>query len=228
MQMLNPVEAVLEATTRYLGTVAVLTEKELREPSLLPGWSRGHVVAHVANHALGVGRALRGLRTGAPMPVYDSQEARDADIEARAAGAAEELAGLSQLACLKLAGELRLMKALGVVQRVPDGPVLTTAQVVEARWREVEVHHADLGLGYSPADWPLPFASHLLHDAAVAHGDKVSLTLHARDLGETVLVGKGGHGVAGTAAELAWWLVGRGDGSALSATRDLPRLSSWR
>ena len=23
-----------------------------------------------------------------------------------------------------------------------------------SRWREIEVHHADLGLGYTPADWP--------------------------------------------------------------------------
>ena len=22
------------------------------------------------------------------------------------------------------------------------------------RWREVELHHVDLGLGYTPADWP--------------------------------------------------------------------------
>jgi maleylpyruvate isomerase len=25
------------------------------------------------------------------------------------------------------------------------------------RWREVELHHVDLGLGYTPADWPDEF-----------------------------------------------------------------------
>jgi maleylpyruvate isomerase len=25
------------------------------------------------------------------------------------------------------------------------------------RWREVELHHVDLGLGYLPADWPQPY-----------------------------------------------------------------------
>lgn len=229
MSLLNPVAAALDATSRYLSTVGTLTDEQLRGPSLLPGWTRGHVVAHVALNAQGIGRALRGLRTGEPQPMYDSPEARDADIEARAGGSAEELAGRSQLACLRLAGELRLMKALGQVERFPGGPAVDAATLVDARWREVEVHHADLGLDYGPADWPTPFAARLLHELASDRGDQgVALTLHARDLGETVLVGPGGHGVAGSAADLAWWLAGRGDGSALSATRSLPDLGAWR
>lgn len=228
MSLLNPVAAALDATSRYLATVASLTDGELAGPSLLPGWTRGHVVAHVALNAQGMARALRGMRTGEPVPVYDSREAREADIEERAGGSAEELASLSQLACLRLAGELRLMKALGDVDLVPGGPTLTTAGLVDARWREVEVHHADLGLAYSPADWPVPFAAHLLHTAAEDRGaEGVALTLHARDLGETVLVGPGGHGVAGAAAALAWWLVGRGDGADLAVTRPLPTLGPW-
>jgi len=228
MSLLNPVAAALDATSRYLSTVGALTDTQLREPSLLPGWSRGHVVAHVALNAQGMARALRGLRTGEPVPVYDSREARNADIEARAGGSAEELAGLSQLTCLKLAGELRLMKAIGEVELFPGGPVLDIAGLVEARWREVEVHHADLGLDYSPADWSLPFAAHLLHTTAEDRGaEGIALTLHARDLGETVMVGPGGHGVAGDAAAIAWWLVGRGDGSDLAVTRPLPTLGPW-
>ncbi|MDQ1373676.1 MAG: maleylpyruvate isomerase, partial [Actinomycetota bacterium] len=30
------------------------------------------------------------------------------------------------------------------------------------RWREVEVHHADLGVGYSSADWPESLAARWL------------------------------------------------------------------
>jgi maleylpyruvate isomerase len=229
MSLLNPVAAALDATSRYLSTVATLSDEQLREPSLLPGWSRGHVVAHVALNAQGIARALRGLRTGEPVARYDSPEARDADIEARAGQGAEELAGLSQLACLRLAGELRLMPALGQVDTFPGGPSVSIADLVDARWREVEVHHADLGLDYGPADWPLPFAARLLHELAEDRGEQgVALTLHARDLGETLLVGPGGHGVAGSAADLAWWLSGRGDGTALAVTRPLPDLAPWR
>jgi maleylpyruvate isomerase len=33
---------------------------------------------------------------------------------------------------------------------------------VWARWRECEIHHVDLNLGYRPADWPGPFVDTLL------------------------------------------------------------------
>lgn len=224
----NPIAAILEATDRYLTTVAALTDEDLRGPSVLPGWSRGHVVAHVALNAHGLARALRGLRMGTPVAVYDSNEQRDADIETYAAGSATELAGMTQMACLRIAGELNLLKAVGSVERTPGGQVLTVVDVVEMRWREVEIHHADLGLAYSPADWPADFASYLLEEAALDRGEEVRLTLHAQDIGKTFRVGPGGHGVAGTAGALAWWLVGRGSGDDLVSTRPLPTLGAWK
>lgn len=228
MSPVNPVEAVLEATTRYLTTLDGLSDEQLRAPSLLPGWTRAHVAAHVALNAHGFARALRGERTGEPVPMYDSQEARDADIEERASGSASELAALNQMASLRLAGELRLMKALASIERVPGGVVLDAARIVELRWKEVEIHHADLDVGYRPADWPTPFSAFLLESAAADRGTAFDITLHARDLDKTVLVGKGGHGVAGTAGDLAWWLVGRGRGEGLTSTRPLPELGAWK
>ncbi|GAB2976889.1 maleylpyruvate isomerase family mycothiol-dependent enzyme [Nocardioides montaniterrae] len=225
---MNSVEALLDATDRYLASLADLTDEQLREPSLLPGWTRGHVVAHVALNAHGLARALRGARTDAPIPVYDSQQSRNAEVEERSSGSADELRAQNQMASLRLAGELRLMKVGVSVERIPGGPVMDAPTIVEARWREVEVHRVDLGLGYTPADWPLPFAASALETAAADRGEQVSLTLHAQDLGRTVLVGKGGHGVAGSAGDLAWWLLGRGTGEGLTSTRPLPTLGAWR
>ncbi|WP_183093659.1 maleylpyruvate isomerase family mycothiol-dependent enzyme [Nocardioides stalactiti] len=225
---MNPVEAVLEATTRYLSALEGLTDEQLRDPSLLPGWSRGHVAAHLALNAHGFARALRGARTGDPVPIYDSQEARDAEVEERSSGSVEELAAFNQMASLRLAGELRLMKALVTIERTPGGHVFDAAKVVEIRWKEVEIHHADLGIGYGPADWPLPFAALLLESAAADRGRELGITLHARDIDKTVLVGQGGHGVAGPAGDLAWWLVGRGASDSLTSTRPLPELGAWK
>lgn len=225
---MNPIEAVLEATDRYLTTVAGLDDAALRESSALPGWTRAHVVAHVALNAQGLARALRGLRTGEPVAVYDSQEARDADIEERAALGADELAALNQMASLRLAGELRLMKALGEVERTPGGRTLTMPDVVEMRWREAEIHHVDLLAGYDASRWPVAFASYLLEEAARDRSTEIDATLHVRDQSRTVLVGRGGHGIAGTAGELVWWLIGRGTGEGLTSTRPLPTLGPWR
>lgn len=224
----NPITAILEATQRYLSTVAGLTEEQLREPSVLPGWTRAHVVAHVALNAHGFAGALRGLRTGAPQPAYASNEQRDADIETHAAAPLEQLQAFNQMGCLRIAGELNLLKAVGTIERTPGGTVLSVVDVVEMRWREVEIHHADLDAGYSPADWPADFAAYLLEEAALDRAEEFTATLHAQDIGKTVRVGAGGHGIAGTAGALAWWLVGRGDGSDLVAIRGLPTLGPWQ
>ena len=63
---------VNRATSRYLQTLDGLTSEQLADPSLLPGWTRAHVVAHLARHALGTTRALHGLASGERLPVYDS------------------------------------------------------------------------------------------------------------------------------------------------------------
>src|SRR5215472_17296509 len=48
-----------EATDRLLASAATLTDAAAREPSLLPGWTRGHVLTHVARNADGLGNLLR-------------------------------------------------------------------------------------------------------------------------------------------------------------------------
>jgi len=53
-----------DATQRLLGTARLLTDPDLREPSLLPGWTRGHVLAHVAGSADAMRSLLAGARPG--------------------------------------------------------------------------------------------------------------------------------------------------------------------
>lgn len=218
--------AVHAATTRYLLTVDASTDSLLREPSILPDWSRGHVVAHVALNALGFARALDGVTQEKPAPIYDSQDKRDADIEEYAAFPADRLREVTFDACgrLQLAFQ-RQYAADATVFRTPGGPEWPVSDLVPARGREVEIHHADLLLDYGPADWPDAFAGHLLKLAAYDRGADHDLRLRT-PAGE-VAVGDGtGPVVTGSAADLAWWLIGRGAGAGLSG--DLPELGPWR
>ncbi|HET9858195.1 MAG TPA: maleylpyruvate isomerase N-terminal domain-containing protein [Nocardioidaceae bacterium] len=56
----------------------------MRAPSLLPGWSRGHVVTHVARNADGLRNLLVWARTGVETPQYPSWEQRNRDIDSGA------------------------------------------------------------------------------------------------------------------------------------------------
>ena len=100
------------------------------------------------------------------------------------------------------------------------------------RLREVEIHHADLDLAYTWADWPSDFTLLLLDDRGRIH-DGPPFTAHAVDLGRSWAFGPSGDQgdgptVSGPGAALAWWSTGRDPGDVLTSDRgDLPTQEAW-
>jgi maleylpyruvate isomerase len=73
--------AVRLATEHLHEVVATLDDTAAHAPSRLAGWSRGHVVSHLARNADGLVNLLTWGRTGVEHPMYASSTDRDADIE---------------------------------------------------------------------------------------------------------------------------------------------------
>jgi maleylpyruvate isomerase len=150
-----------DATQRLLGTARVIAEPDLRQPSLLPGWTRAHILAHLARSADAMRALLVGLRSGQDRPAYVSAEALEADIERTAAQEAKDLVtdvADSAMALRTIARQLA-DQAWPRFVRVPGSAPFPAAQLLVRRLVEVELHHCDLAAGYSPADWPDAFAS---------------------------------------------------------------------
>src|ERR1700740_1674526 len=84
-------ERVGKATGRLTTEAAGLTDGQVRERSRLPGWSRGHVLTHLARNADGLRNLLIWARTGVVTPQYPSFEARNEEIEGGAGRPAREL-----------------------------------------------------------------------------------------------------------------------------------------
>jgi maleylpyruvate isomerase len=228
-------EELTAASNRLVRTVDGMAEMAYGEPSLLPDWTRGHVVAHLALNAEGLAAALRGLVEGEPVPMYASPEARDSDIaelgtadpealRSRLLGAVTDFAD----AVVAVPGE-----AWGRdLERTSGGPTFKAGAVLGMRHREVEIHHADLGLAYTHTDWPAAFAIRLI-EAMAERERPTPFSVHAADLDRTWHVGQEeaterGPTVTGTAADLAWWLSGRGDGVGLTSEDGaLPRIEAW-
>ena len=228
-------ETVL-ATTRYLGALTGLDERSWREPSLLPGWSRAHVVAHLARNADGFTRVLGQAAAGEPGWMYESQDARERDIaETVERLTAEELVRDAHESSERLEEAWRTSRADPgtTYTRLPGDPAgFPLSTVGPRRLAEVEIHHADLGVGYLPADWPPSFATALIaqRQGELATTSGPSMVLTATDLEGRWTFGTGeGPRIRGCAGDLAWWLVGRGDGSALTCDPGpLPVLGRWR
>ena len=166
-----------DATQRLLGTVRVITEPDLRQPSLLPGWTRARVAAHLARGADAMRNLLIGARSGQDRPAYASGAARDADIERGAAQEAKDLAADVADSAMALRTIARQLpdQAWAHPVRVPGLAPFPAAQLLTRRLVEVELHHCDLAAGYGPADWPDSFASlELGEPMATQRQDRVS------------------------------------------------------
>ena len=230
-------ETVL-ATTRYLAALTQLDERSLRAPSLLPGWSRAHVVAHLSRNADAFTRVLSQAAAGEPGSMYESQEARNEGIEATVARCApDQLVADAEESSRRLEDVWRTSHAdpRTPYARLPGGvETFELSSVGPRRRAEVEIHHADLDIGYLPADWPPDLAADLVTQrqgelAAKADGGP-SMVLSSTDVEGLWKLGEGpGPEIHGRIGDLAWWLVGRGDGSSLSCSPGaLPVLGPWR
>jgi len=228
-------EETIDATTRYLAAVDELDDEAMRAPSLLSGWTRGHVVTHLARHADAFSHALHGVLNDENAWMYSSQDDRNAAIENGAGRSAADLwedSAASWGRLLQTFNELHPRHLDLTISRVPGGePFLPVREMPERRRTEVEVHHADLGIGYTPADWPVAFAVSVIGRRQDELGlDGPSMVLSSTDVDGLWKLGAGqGPEIKGAAGDLAWWLLGRGDGAGLvSSTAELPQLGKWR
>ncbi len=222
-----------DATDRVLETVAGLDEQALRDPSGLPGWTRGHVLAHLERNADGMANLVTWARTGVETPMYASREARNADIQS---GAGADLAGhQAELA----ASAERLMRAFvdfpeeatAAVIRMGSGTEVRGGDLAGLRIRELEIHHVDLAAGYTPAHWSAGFATRTLDQLAPFFAAQRVMpvgTLVATDpdlparAARRWTVAPAGPVLSGPRTALLAWLIGRSDGDGLVLDEDTP------
>ena len=158
---LQPVSDQLDfATQRLLSTARILDEDDLAAPSLLPGWTRGHVLAHLARDADALRNLMIGVRTGTHRPAYASPAARDSDIEHGAGRPRADLVddvAATAMAFRTVSRQLPDEAWQSEVNWVPGLDPFPAPQILVRRLAEVELHHVDLGAGYTAADWPDSF-----------------------------------------------------------------------
>ncbi|WP_049571570.1 maleylpyruvate isomerase family mycothiol-dependent enzyme [Nonomuraea sp. SBT364] len=217
--------AWLEAGTAYFA--GRLAGADLDHDSALPGWTRRHVVAHVAANARALGRLVHWARTGDETPMYASRRARDDEIE--------ELAKLAPAALTELAGRTaaELRDALAALPaprwqarvRTAQGREVPATEIVWMRCREVWIHGVDLATGGTYDDFPPAMVDALLTDVTglwERDGDPAGLTLAPDDRDTVWRAGSGAAEVRGSAAELAAWVTGRGP-----APHGAPEIGRW-
>ncbi len=222
MQNIDAPAPTAEATDRFVATLRTLSDRQVGAATLVPPWTRGHVITHVARAGDSLCRLLTWAQTGVETPQYASMDARAAEIEAGAARPVAELVAdvIDSTARFEAAVRALSPAAWQAEVRMRTRELRTPATLVPTWLRELEVHHADLAAGYTFADVPPAAAHWIIKDIIEAQRSREGTTplrIEATDTGLTQELGAGGPVITGTQADLLAWLTGRSNGGGLSA-----------
>lgn len=240
----HSIDALLAMVSRGTGFFRAqldgLPDDALDGDSLLPGWTRRHVVVHTGYNALAIARLAEWARTGIESPMYASPDARNAEIQE---GVTLEPPAIRRLFIESAAGLEDAWGRLAEADwerpvRTAQGRVIPASESAWLRAREVWIHAVDLNTGAGFDDLPDDVLERLLGDvteAWAARGDGVGLRLEivnagAQDpdnaangtpAGATTTV------VRGTLADLTAWACGRDANGITSSAGEVPTAPPW-
>jgi maleylpyruvate isomerase len=170
------IEGAKTAHARLLEGIDGIDDETVRGAALLPRWTRGHVLTHLARNADGNTGLFRAAQRGEVADLYPGGAAqREGDI---AAGAGRSAAALVADVIESVSGlEAAWDSTPDAVWREGLGRSLSRNAVgldewVFSRWRETEVHHSDLGIGFTWARWSPAYVDEDLRRATAAYVDR--------------------------------------------------------
>ncbi|WP_458117244.1 maleylpyruvate isomerase family mycothiol-dependent enzyme [Arthrobacter sp. D2-10] len=195
-----------------------LTNAELYEPSLMPGWTRAHVAAHIGYNARAIARLIDWANTGNETPMYESPEAREHEIDFGATLPPDALRHLYEHSAVHLNVEWRDTpdRSWKNTVRTAQGREVPASETVWLRTREVWVHAVDLDNGAGFADIPIGVLERMLRDITAVWRTrdadtglvlKVSGSPSITEIGDTAAVNP--KIVSGALPELVAWAAGR-------------------
>ncbi|XVS66194.1 maleylpyruvate isomerase family mycothiol-dependent enzyme [Actinosynnema sp. CA-299493] len=208
----------LDGHLRLAAVIEDLTDEQVSQPSALPGWTRGHVLAHLANSTAAL--AGQAEHEGTKVEVYaGGRPARDAAIEADAGRSAAEHRAAVADAVARLAKAWENVRDWDAPVFYRDGTLTGTAYAV---WREVEIHLRDLDLG--PVTWSPEFCDHAVDFLSARVPEGIRLTLQAPDRRWTIGEGEDVT-LTGSRTDLIAWLAGREPAGPI--TGEAPEIKPW-
>ncbi|HJP73562.1 MAG TPA: maleylpyruvate isomerase family mycothiol-dependent enzyme [Pseudonocardiaceae bacterium] len=232
-------DLALRAQARVDELVAAMDEAGSHGASLLPGWSRRHVITHLARNADGLVNLLSWARTGIEHPMYASAADRDADIEEgsrRLFQIQQEDSAAASGRFFTAANDLPTSAWTATVS-ARNGVAMPATLIPWLRVNELLVHAVDLDYGITFQDLVDLAGEHLetvlafiaIRFAGRADVPSVTLEIVLPDGSARVMpLGMAtatAPRVIGLAAPAIAWLTGRSDGADL--TGDVPVLPAW-
>lgn len=151
-------------TAYFAELLAELSDDQFVSDSLLPGWTRGHLVAHVGCNAAALCRLMDWAATGVETAMYASADQRESEIDRGAALSPGALRDLVALTAAQLDEKWRHVpdSAWSSQVRTAQGRLVAASETAWMRTREVWIHGVDLANGGLFDDFPTVILETLL------------------------------------------------------------------
>jgi maleylpyruvate isomerase len=161
-----------EGTELFLDAVAGLDQDAYSADTTLPGWTRKHLIGHVAANAEAIGNLVHWAATGVETRMYASHEERLAGINRAASMSAEALGAWLISSAEQLAGATDRLTEEQWQRKVvtAQGRTVPAIELPWMRSREVNVHAVDLDSGVTFADLPQGFLIALTEEITAKRG----------------------------------------------------------
>lgn len=224
-------------TSHYSRQLSLIDNADFDEPTDLAGWTRSHLIAHVAYNAIALCNLMHWANTGEKTPMYSSPEARNEEIAYGATLNPDALRNLHEHSVARLDVDWS-----GTSDEAWANEVLTaqgrTVPASESLWmrsREVWIHAVDLGAVATFGDLPEVILRTLAAEITAkwaGQGDGAGLVLVDATTGERYAAAPAAAGEAeveiiGELAGITRYAAGRGAEGVTSPAGEVPEPPRW-
>jgi len=206
----------------FLRHLDALDDDDFAAPSLLPGWTRAHVVSHLSRNAVGLGNLLTWALTGVETPMYPSAESRATEISVGARQSPAQLRAEAHRRSEQIQALVPQLppEAWNATVTTLRDPLVSARAVPWLRVRETWVHTIDLATSARFEQMPPGVIAAMIREVIAGFAsaaDAAPLLVSVTGADGPWRVGGPGEPIAvtGGAADVLAWLLGRSPGDGL-------------
>lgn len=224
-------------TSHYSRQLSLIDNADFDEDTNLVGWTRSHIIAHVAYNAIALCNLMHWANTGEKTPMYSSPQARNEEIAYGATLIPDALRNLHEHSVARLDVDWRESSEEAWDHEVltAQGRTVPASETLWMRSREVWIHAVDLGVVAGFGDIPEIILTTLAAEITAkwaGQGVGEGLVLVDAATGDRYAAAPAADGgaeveVTGSLAGIVRYAAGRGAEGVTSSTGEVPEPPRW-
>ncbi|ALC07067.1 mycothiol-dependent maleylpyruvate isomerase [Corynebacterium deserti GIMN1.010] len=221
-------------TAHYSRQLSLVDNADFGEETNLKGWTRSHLIAHVAYNAIALCNLMHWANTGEKTPMYSSPEARNEDIAYGATLIPDALRNLHEHSVARLDVDWRESsdQAWDTEVLTAQGRTVPASEILWMRSREVWIHAVDLGAVATFSNIPQVILETLAAEitakwASKGAGEGLVLVDAASGARYPAAPGENEVVITGSLPGIVRYAAGRGSEGVTSSTGEVPEPPRW-